>query len=183
MNLLHTQECLVQKERTKMLYLDYQHPDEWPGNTLTLRYVRFLYHWVSTNLYIARSRSTALPILSQIFYQHRREDTDFSIELPLPESIVCLSVSVEEANHRSLRKRELLVCLALIVIKCSDVCHCKKNRRNKCPEVSSDLLFISNNKNVQDKNKTRKQEPHVTNSGRGFNSAKRQNYPIISQKV
>lgn len=69
-----------------------------------------------TNLDFPCSCSAALSILRQIFYKYRRKDPHFSIQLPLPESIVCLSVSAEEANHGSLGEGQLLVCLALIVI-------------------------------------------------------------------
>lgn len=77
-----------------------------------------------TYLYVTEASSTGLPILSEIFYQHGGEDAHPSIELPLPEAVVCLSVAAQQADHRSLRKGEFLVRLALVVVERTDKDHC-----------------------------------------------------------
>lgn len=89
-----------------------------------------------TNLDFPRSCSAALSILRQIFYQHRGEDPHSPVELPLPEPVVRLSVSAEEANHGPLGEGELLVRLALVVVKCSDVHGCEDRIKAMRPSAA-----------------------------------------------
>lgn len=98
-------------------------------------------HDARTHLDVARPSPAALPVLGQVFHQHGGEDSHPSVQLPLPESVVRLSVAAQQANHRPLRKGELLVGLALVIIKCTDVRHCRQAERQRERERKANDKF------------------------------------------
>lgn len=72
-----------------------------------------------------------LSILCKIFYQHGGENAHPPVQLPLPEAVVCLSVTAQQADHSSLGKGEFLIRLTLVIIKCTHIHHCREKGRQR----------------------------------------------------
>lgn len=82
-------------------------------------------------LCVIQCSAARLPVLSQILHQHGGEHPHPSVQLALPEAVIRLSITVQQADHGALGKGELLFRLAFVIVKCTDVRSCTQTERKQ----------------------------------------------------
>lgn len=88
-------------------------------------------------LWVIQGSPARLPVLSQILHQHGGEHPNPAVQLALPEAVVRLSIAVQQADHGALGKGELLIRLAFVIVKRTDVRGYKQRENNKDRQESN----------------------------------------------
>lgn len=80
--------------------------------------------------YLCTAISLSISILAgsgQILHQNRREDADDAIKLALPETIVLVGLSAQDADDGPLWKGQLIVRLSCVVVQGLCKGHCNRD--------------------------------------------------------
>lgn len=60
---------------------------------------------------------SVLAAAREILHQNRGEDADHAVELPLPETIILVGLSAQNADDGTFRKRQLVIRLSRVVVQ------------------------------------------------------------------
>lgn len=93
--------------------------------------------------YLCTAVSLSVSVLAaarEILHQNRGEDADHAVELSLPETIILVGLSAQNADDGTFRKRQLVIRLSRVVVQRLRKWHC--NRRRAGWELQQDMLEL-----------------------------------------